>query len=921
MDDKLPTPPAWADRLLKWVCPPELLEELLGDLHEQFAEQVIAVGEQKARQDYLLEVIKFVRPYFIRQRAVQLLTQKTTLPDPLTTANNISNRSIRSQHKASDYPRPLLVSPDMLRNYLKIAFRTLWKSKGYAAINVVGLSVAFCICSFLFLTAYLQLTFDQFHQDSDRIFQAYLFSNDPQKVSRTGTLPLPLMPALKADYPEIEAATRLVTGRKSLVEVKGRYFDKLVSMTDPDFLKIFSFPLIKGNRANALNNLSSIVLSESMARAAFGTEDPIGKPVKVGSDNTVKQYIVSGVIRDAPYNSSIRYDALVRVENAPSYQTEKENWSAFFHPVFVKLPARVDPITLEERLKPFTQKYFPGNLEELVKKGAKPDQRGDIMAVRLQKLTNVHFDRDISNGRGAPIAVVYVLLGIAFFILLIACINFINLNIARSFTRAREVGVRKSLGALKNQLFVQIGGEATLICLIGFLVGLLLTYLLFPQFNATFDSRLSFDYLLQPGFVALMLSVFILVALVAGGYPAWQMTKFNAVEVLKGKISMRRPGILRNSLIVTQFAMSCLLACCTIIAAQQVDYLRTRPLGFQKEQVISIPVGNQVNGRQVLQRLRNKLATDPAVLAVTGTGVNLGQGKDRVSSRSTIGLTYKGKKIATDWLLVDYDYVKTLNIRMLSGRDFNRAYAADSVDRVVVTESLAKQLGETNPVGTYFRDDEDTTGAKSQIIGVVADFHLYSVADEKNPIMMHVSHSEPIHYIFVRVSESSLAGAMDKLKSVWNEVAPQAEFMGSFLDENVDAWYQNEEMLSRLFSLASGIAILLSCLGLFAIALMAIEQRTKEIGIRKVMGASIPSLVVVLSQDFVKLVIIALAISTPIAWLGMQSWLTNYTEHVAISVWVFVLVGLGAVLIALATISIHSVKAALMNPVKSLRSE
>ncbi len=809
----------------------------------------------------------------------------------------------------------------MLRNYFKIAFRNLFKSKEYVAINVVGISVAICICLFLFLIAYLQLTFDSFHADSERIFQTYFVSNDPEGINKSSGMPLPLTPALKTEYPEVEAAARIVVGRKSLVEYKGKYFDKLVTLTDPDFMKVFSFPMLKGNRETTLRDLSSVVISENMAKTVFGNEDPMGKSIQIGSNRNQKQYIVTGIIRDAPYNSTIQYDALIRVENLAGYRSAKDNWHDNSHAVFIKTAPQVTQATLENRLKSFTKKYFPGEIETLTKKGAKPDERGDLFAVRLQKLANVHFDREISGGKGTPIALIYVLMGIGFFILLIACINFINLSIARSFTRAKEMGVRKSLGALKKQLFIQIWSESTIICFVGFGVGLLMAYLLLPEFNAQFNTRISLGYVLQPGFIALLISLFVLVTLVAGGYPAWQMTRFNPVEVLKGKISLKRPGILRNSLIVVQFSMSCLLACATIIALQQVAHLRQQPLGFQKEQVISIPVGNHVNGRQVLQRMRNKLANDPAIVSVTGTGVNLGKGKDRVSSRSVVGFTYKGKQIETDWLLVDYDYLKTLNIKVAAGRDFDPAYPSDSVNRLVITESMAKAMGEKNPVGLFLGDDSDTTDTKPQIIGVVPDFHLYSLAAESKPITMHISNTETIHYVFVRVTPQNLANSMDRLKRVWKEVAPESEFMGTFLDKNVDEWYENEEMMSQVFSLAAVIAILLSCLGLFAVALLVIEQRTKEIGIRKVMGASLPNLLIVLSKDFVKLVVIALVITIPIAWFAMQKWLNNYSHRIEISMWVFVGVGLGAIAIALATVSFQTLKAALTNPINSLKTE
>ncbi len=806
----------------------------------------------------------------------------------------------------------------MIRNYFKIAFRNIWKSKGYAAINIVGLSVAFCISIFLFMTVYFQLSFDNFHEDGERIFQTYLFSNEPGKPERSGSMPIPFTPALKAEYPEIEAATRFMNG-SSLIEYNGKYFDKQVQLVDADFFKIFSFPLLEGNRNSALNGLSDIVISKNMAKAVFGSENPVGKQLLLGGDENKKPYLVTGVLEDFPDNSTLRFDAFIRIENHGGYYREKKQWDAMSHRAFIKLKPDTDQLVFENRLKSFATKYFADNINKLKKKGAEADSRGDLFAIRLQKLENLHFDKDISGGSGSSVAVVYALSGIAFFILLIASINFINLTVARSFTRSREVGVRKSLGALKNQLFVQIWGEAAMICFGGFVVGMLLAYLLLPKFNATFQGKLSMEYIFQPDRLAIIVTLFLLVTLIAGGYPAWQMSKFNAVEVLKGKITLTRPGILRNSLIVTQFTLSSLLICCTIIAIQQVDHLRAQPLGFTKEQVISIPVGNKVNGQQVLKRMRNLLNGDPNVVSLSGSTVNLGVGKDRSTSRSVLGFTYKDQEISSDWLHIDYDYLKTLGIKLLDGREFDPAYQTDSVNRVIITQSMAKMIGEKDPVGKFF--ETDTAGAKYQIIGLVPDFNLYSSKNDKKPVTMYLSDNEPISYIFVRVTPASLVGAMDKISGVWKEVAPQSEFKGTFLDENTDAWYKDEEKFSQMFSLASGIAVLLSCLGLFAVALMVIEQRTKEIGVRKVLGASITNIVYTLSQDFVKMVILSIAIATPLAWYAMQKWLDNYSYRIEISVWIFILVGLAAVFIALLTVGFQSIKAALMNPVKSLKSE
>jgi putative ABC transport system permease protein len=804
----------------------------------------------------------------------------------------------------------------MYKNYLKIAFRNIWKNKGYAMINIAGLSIAFCVSVFLLLTAYYQLTFDAFHKDGERIFQTYFFSNEPEKAVRSASMPLPLTPALKGEFPEIEKATRIVNS-SDVVEYKGKYFDKNIKFIDPDFLQIFSFSLIRGNAASALSNLSNIVISENMAKAVFGKEDPIGKRVQVGLNQNKKQYIVSGVIGDFPDNSSIQFDALLRVENMGSYQRDKDRWDAHSHNVYVKLVPNATAAGLEKKLNPFAAKYFGDKIGSLKKQGAKPDPSGDLYTLRLQELSHVHFGVDLAGGSSSSAALVYALIGIALFILLIACINFINLNVARAFIRAREVGVRKSLGATKQQLFVQVWGEAALICFTGFCSGLILVVVLMQTFNATFQAKLNSSDFLLPDRVVLMAGLFIIVTMVAGGYPAWQMSRFNAVEVLKGRVTLKKPGVLRNSLIVTQFSLSCLLICCTIIAIRQIDHLQHQPLGFEKEEVISIPVGNKIDGQQAVQRMRQKLEGDADIIALTGTGVNLGMGKDRSSSRSVVGFTYKEKEISTDWLGVDYDYLKTLNIKLLGGREFDPAFPGDSLDRVVITESMAKMIGEKDPVGKYFQTD--TAGAKIQIIGLVPDFNLYSSKNDKKPITLHLERSPA--YIFVRVAPGTLTSSMEKLKAVWKEVTPESEFQGSFMDENTDNWYREEKRMSQVFGLASGVAIFLSCLGLFAVALIVIEQRTKEIGVRKVLGASISSLVFALSKDFVKLVFMAVLIASPLAWFFMQKWLNNYVYRIEITPVIFLAVGLLAILVAVVTVSFQSIKAALMNPVDSLKNE
>ncbi|MBD2699247.1 ABC transporter permease [Spirosoma sp. BT702] len=806
----------------------------------------------------------------------------------------------------------------MLTNYLKIAFRTLWKHKSSTFINLIGLSVAFGSATLLFLSAAFELSFDHFHTDHDRIYRTYFSINNPKGKELRASMPYPFVPALKQEFPELAGATRYQEGHGA-IQYGDKQIQKQVDGVDADVLTIFSFPMRQGNAKTALNSLSSIVLSENVAKDIFGTTNPMGKSLRVNGLGGWKDFIVTGIIADFPDNSSIQYDAFVRIENIPEYPVNKDRWDNTQHSVYVKVKSGTSQASFEKRLQPFTQKYFQGNIAELKKQGAKPDERGEIFSTRLQPLLDVHFETAMIQGLGTNRMYVYTLMLIGLFILAIAAINFVNLTLARSFTRAREVGVRKSLGAQRGQLFTQLWGETLLTCGSGLLIGAGLVVSLREKFNAVFNAKLTLDYLLQPMTLVIVLSAFLLVTLVAGGYPALVMTRFQTVQVLKGVVKAARPGLLRNSLIITQFSITCLLLISTFVVLRQINYLREKPLGFRTEQVISIPVGSEVEGKYALTQLRNRLANNPNVMSITGTGVNLGRGLDGSSSRNMVGFLHNGRDVTSDWLRVDYDYLKTLDIKLLAGRDFSPQHPMDSTVSVIVSTSFAKELGEKQPLGAFFQTD--SAGTRYQIIGLIPDIHMYALRNEIKPVAMHMHQDAGITYLFVRVIPQSLLPMMETLKQEWRQIAPKSEFQASFMNENTDRWYRKEEKLSQMFSVAASIAIVLSCMGLFAIALMTIQQRTKEIGVRKVLGASVMSIVLLLSKDFLKLVLVALVIASPIAWYGMNQWLSDFPYKTDVSWWVFALTGLLAVSVALLTVSFQSIRAALMNPVKSLRSE
>ncbi len=803
----------------------------------------------------------------------------------------------------------------MFKNYLKIAWRNIRRNKLHSFINIAGLAVAFSVSILLFLVAYFHLSYDSFHKDKDQLFRTSRFENTTQGMQLSDNMPLPLAAALKDEIPDIESAVTVQIGRPENSSYEDKNMEMVILRTDPDFFDIFNFPIIEGSSKAALSGIQDIALSESIAKAIFGDTDPIGKTLKIGKTGEQQLYTISALVMDAPKNSSFGFDAVARIESLPDYGVNKANWSSNASHVFVKISKKSNPQAVESKLVPFMEKQYPEQLAQLKNEHPEIKETDELLSLNLTNIEDIHF----SGQKGAPLGLIYALIGLGIFILLIACFNFVNLNMARSFKRSRELGVRKTLGAFKGQIFLQLWGEAFLLYFIGFLIGLGLAYQLVPVFNGQFGGGIEISTLLQPTFLAIMLGVFVLVTLIAGGYPALKMANFRLVEILKGNVSTKKPGALRNTLLVSQFAISSLLICVSVIAGQQLNFLKEKPIGFEREQVISIPVGNQEDGRKVLARMRNELASDPSIVSITGAESNLGRGRDRVTSRSTVGLDYHQNHVEADWLLTDFDYLKTLQIPILKGRDFNRDYASDTINAIVVTESFVKAMGEANPVNKFIGGKDSISG--NQIIGVVPDFYAYSPSEKSQPIVLHLSSDQAINYIFLKVRSDIPSASMEKLSSVWEKVTSDAVFNASFLDENLQAWYEGERVMTTIFGLASGIAIFLSCLGLFAISLLVIELRTKEIGIRKVMGASVKGIVKMISFHFLKLVLIGLLIAIPLAWYAMKNWIEGYEYRIEINPLTFIGVGFLVALVAVLTVSFHAIKAALSNPVKSLRTE
>ncbi|HWK04002.1 MAG TPA: FtsX-like permease family protein [Puia sp.] len=803
----------------------------------------------------------------------------------------------------------------MLKNYLKIAIRNLWKHKTFTLTNIIGLAVAFGATILLTLTAFHELSFDQFHEQKNTLLQVYREVQRPNTVERTTASPMPLAPALKTGIPDIVHATRFGEFGNNILRYKDHEFQYSTAYVDPDFLDMFSFPLTQGDKKTALSTLAGIVLTEKVKTSIFGKEEAIGRTVEIKTDTNWKPFIVTAIAKDVPENSSLEFAALIRFENAPAYQGAKDDWGRNDHDVYVELSPQTRAAAFAQKLKAFTHKYYGEKAKELKASGAAPDKEGEFISLRTIPLTDLHFN-SIASSAGINKFYPYLLLLIAAFILFIASVNFVNLSLGRAFTRAREIGMRKVLGARRRQILSQFWGEALLICMASFALGILLAYALLPGYKTLFNQSLSPGILRSPWFLGSIVVGFATVSLLAGGYPAWILSALNTSQTIKGKITVAKGHRLRNSLMIIQFVLSGLLIICTTIVWQQLNYMRTAPLGYNKQQVLSIPIGAYIDGQRALDLMRSRLASIPNILNVTGADINLGRGRDNSSSSSSITFDYKGKQIQTNWLRVDYDYVKTLDLQLVKGRDFSRNYSMDSA-AVVINEKMAALLGEKDPLKIALTLD----ASHLQVVGVVKDFHFKSLHREIAPLTMVIRREWPLAYIFVKVAPTGLPGSLSAVTAAWKSINPKAESDISFLDENTDKQYRKEARLSRIFISGAVLTILISCMGLFAIVVLVMGQRTKEIGIRKVLGASVTSIFTLVAREFLQLVGLAVLIACPIAAWLMNKWLQDFAYHIHISIWVFLFAAGVALLIALFTISFQALKTAWLNPVDNLKSE
>ena len=797
----------------------------------------------------------------------------------------------------------------MIRNYFKIAIRNLRKNSVFNAINIIGLSLAIAISVLLFSTALKEFAYDQFHANKDNLYMLYFKKNRAEKVELSRTMAAPVIPTLKDEFPEIKA-TRWMGGGAEFKygETKHRLG---IEFADPDFFEMFSFPILKGNKENPLTDKNTLVLNEEMATIIFGEVDPIGKVVQADFNGTIANLEVTAIIGKYPLESSINFKMITRFEHSRNYQVLKEDWDNYYHEGYVQLPKNSTTEQYGDRLLAYVENQLGIEIKMLEENGAKRDENGAIINLHLLPFTKMHFSTQFGINGAVNKIFPIALLVIGFFVVLIACINFVNLTISTSTRRSLEVGLRKVLGANKKQLIGQFWGESFIIVTFSIAIALMLIQWLLPQYNAFFRNNLS---IANPFIIGSLAVVLVLITLGGGIYPALLLAKFQPANVLKGTTKIQKPGLLRNFLVVVQFAIAVLLISNTLIIKEQLQFFQKKSLGFNKEQVVSIPLKSGPNSRKVVELFRSDLANYPEILSVSSTFRNFGMGKDNGRSTSIMGMMdKKGKELRTHWHGADYDFFETLDIEIIEGRDFDKTYSNDSVQQVIINETLAIRLGGNDLIGTFMNNTNDYL-----ITGIIKDFHFEALDKAIEPLTLVIDNNFEPNYLLAKVSTEDLPHTMAILERSFKKLVPNQTFQGSLLDENTNRQYQQETKLSQIFIGVSIFAIFLSCLGLLGIAIMTIVQRTKEVGIRKVLGASTLNLVSLLSKDFLKLVLIATVIGLPLSWYGMSIWLQEYHYRTELHWWIFALAGGMALFIAFITISFQTIKAALANPIDAI---
>ncbi|KAA9345565.1 ABC transporter permease [Adhaeribacter soli] len=787
----------------------------------------------------------------------------------------------------------------MLYNYLKIGLRNLMRHKVFSLINIFGLALGMTCCIFILLWVKDELSFDRFHKHTDNLVriisvQHYPGSDDLITQSGNGMI----APSMARELPEVERAIRLSWNQEELFSLGEKAFKVDGLYADTTFFEAFTFPLLYGDSKLVLNEPNSVVISDSVALKFFGSTNVVGKVFKT---NNSKSYKVTGVVQKPPKNSTIQFDFVKPYKDYLKENQWLNDWDNYGMRNFLQLKPGTDLAAFNRKVA-----HYP----------TQPGRGKRDIDVFVQPLKDAHLYSDFRPGKTNSGGILYVRLfsAVAGFILLIACINFMNLATARSSKRAKEVGVRKAIGAAKSQIITQFMLESILIAFLALIVAVNLIGLLLPAFNELTQKAVALD-LSNPNLILLLVAVALFTGIVSGSYPAFFLSAFNPVAVLKGTAkSGKGAAFFRKGLVVFQFVLSGILIVSTLVVYLQMEFIRSKDIGLNRENVLYVPMeGDLAKNYDVIKQ---ELLQQPAIVSVAGTSQNPIE-----MGNNTPDVEWEGKDPKADLLIdimnVDYDVLQTFDIKLKDGRTFSKAFGADTANYLVNEEAI-RLMQLKNPVGNWLK----VWDVRGSIIGVVKDFQNRKMQQGLKPLVIRLTKNKAYYsYLFVRTSEGKTSEALKGLEQTLAKHNPAFPFEYKFLDDEFEKMYTSEAIIVKLSNYFATIAIFISCLGLFGLALFTAEQRTKEIGIRKVLGASVSRIVFMLSKDFLKLVLLANIIAWPLSWYLMHKWLEDYAYRTELSWWIFALAAIATMLIALFTVSFQAIKTAIANPVTSLRSE
>ncbi|HEY0654495.1 MAG TPA: ABC transporter permease [Chryseosolibacter sp.] len=873
------SPPKWADRFLSWYCNPELLEEIQGDAYELFYRTLKDTSHARANLLFVWNVLRFFR------------------------WSNIK-RTKRTQQT------PHLM---MFQNYFTVFKRSFVKQKGYSFLNVFGLAIG--IACFLLITLYIndEFSFDRMHSKADRIYRIHEIFEADGVGERSASQPFPLGEAIKNDYSgQVELAVRFFNFQAPTLAVattdNAKEFNEArLFFTDSTFFQVFDFTLIKGDRETALSNTHTVVLTESMGRKYFGDEDPVGKFLRFQGNTNL---MVTGVIQDVPVNTHFQFDFLVSFETLKEFYNGQLPDGWYWNPcwTYLLLKDQFAAPVLQSQLPGFVQKYFP----EFI--------RNDV-TLELVPLTDIHLKShmDYEIQPNSSLTTVYVFASIAIFVLLIACINFINLSTARAAKRAKEVGMRKTLGSERIQLVTQFLFESIMLSLLSVAIALAVVVLVLPLFNSFAEKDIHWITLFQPAYLAMLIALPLLLGFISGIYPAFVLSSFRPITALKANMSQERGAAFRKVLVVVQFSLSIILLIGTGVAIDQLNMLQESDTGFTKENVIMIPVSRSPIANSY-EALRTEFLRNPNVVEVTALEEILGS-KHQVGNYLIEGLE-ESKPFPR--LNIRHHFLKTFNIELAAGRDYSEDINTDDSLALVVNESFVKQMG--------WKSNEDAIGKKfgtrpnRKIVGVVRDFNFTSRHQPIRPLVMDLNLNPRafdlfIKYMAVRIGKDDVAETIAYLQKEWKEQMPGWPFEYFFLENNLENLYKAENKMSKITLVFSGLSILVACLGLFGLSTFTAEQRKKEMSIRKVMGSSDSEIFILFSKRFVTLIIIANIVAFPLAYFMMKQWLATFAYQVDIDFKLFIFSALAAAAIAFLTICYQGIRAAHANPAEVLKNE